>query len=302
MRHRNREAGTGRTGLRAVVLLAVVLVAGCQGAIDTAGVARLHEQAKAELANWADAVKAAGGPSAVVPVGDLTGQVGDWEEALGSDGKIALMDGAVESVAPLPADTPPAGKVTWEDGTTASVPVMSAGDALTGIRSAGGSCSDCTPLRVTGARLIAGTFRTTRGDAIGPMWEFTLRGTAVMVTRVAVANAVTVAPLAGGGGNPGIEANIASASVSASGVDLTVSFVGAPLPGDRDCGEDYTAEAVESDLAVVVIVIRHPHLTMGACSLAGASRTAVATLAAPLGARAVLDVEQGLPVVVSPTP
>jgi hypothetical protein len=282
-------------------MLAVVVVAGCQGAIDPAGAARLHDQAKAELASWADAVKAAGGPSPVVPVGDLTGQVGVWEEALGSDGKIALMAGAVESVAALSSGTPPAGKVTWGDGTTASVPVLSAGDALTGIRSVGGSCSDCTPLRVTGARLINGTFGTSRGDAIGPMWEFTLQGTAVKITRVAVANAVVVAPLAGGGGNPSIEANIDSAIVSASGLELTVSFVGAPLPGDRDCGEDYTAEGVESDLAVVVIVLRHSHPMIGACSSVGARRTAVATLAAPLGTRAVLDVEQGLPVPVSLT-
>lgn len=265
--------------------------------------ARLHDQAKTELANWADAVKAAGGPSPVMPVGDLTGQVGDWEEVVGDNNKTALMAGAVESTAALPADTPPAGKVIWADGTTASVPVLSAGDALMGIRSVGGSCSGCSPLQVTGARMIAGTFQTTHGDAIGPMWEFTLRGTAVTITRVAVANAVAVAPLAGGGGNPGIEANIDSAKVSASGVELTVSFVGAPLPGDRDCGEDYTAEAVESDLAVVAIVIRHPHPTIGgACSLVGARRTAVATLAAPLGERAVLDVEQGLPVPVSLTP
>jgi len=55
------------------------------------------------------------------------------------------------------------------------------------------------------------------------------------------------------------------------------------------CGEDYTAEAIESELAVVVIVTRHPHLTIGACSAVGARRTATAMLAAPLGDRVVLD-------------
>ena len=69
------------------------------------------------------------------------------------------------------------------------------------------------------------------------------------------------------------------------------------------CGEDYTAEAVESDLAVVVIVARHPHAALfEACSAVGARRTATATLAAPLGDRAVLDLQTGtpVPVVLSP--
>ena len=86
------------------------------------------------------------------------------------------------------------------------------------------------------------------------------------------------------------------------GTELTVAFVGAPDPGDKPCGEDYTAEAVESDLAVVVIVTRHPHVTVGACTAVGARRTATATLAAPLGDRVVLDLQQGtpVPVVVDP--
>ena len=64
------------------------------------------------------------------------------------------------------------------------------------------------------------------------------------------------------------------------------------------CGEDYTAEAVESDLAVVVVVARHPHAAPfgAACSAVGARRTATATLAAPLGDRAVLDLQTGTPV------
>jgi hypothetical protein len=95
---------------------------------------------------------------------------------------------------------------------------------------------------------------------------------------------------------------IDSASGSVSGTELTVAFVGAPDPGDKPCGEDYTAEAVESDLAVVVIVTRHPHLTIGGCSAVGARRTAIATLAAPLGYRVVLDLQQGTPVQVALAP
>ena len=77
---------------------------------------------------------------------------------------------------------------------------------------------------------------------------------------------------------------------------LTVTFVGAPDPGSKPCGADYTAEAVESPLAIVVIVVIHANPTSGACALVGAVRTAPVALAAQLGNRAVLEVQQGLPV------
>ena len=127
-----------------------------------------------------------------------------------------------------------------------------------------------------------------------------MEGTDVKVTRVAIANPVVVAP---GEGDPQLGLAIDSASGSVGGTGLTVAFTGAPDPGDKPCGEDYTAEAVESDLAVVVIVTRHPHATVDACTLAGAPRTATATLAAPLGDRVVLDFQQGdtpVPVVLAP--
>jgi hypothetical protein len=47
---------------------------------------------------------------------------------------------------------------------------------------------------------------------------------------------------------------------------------------------------------MVVIVVRHTNGFPGACSAAGAARTATVTLAQPLGDRAVLEVQQGLPV------
>lgn len=77
---------------------------------------------------------------------------------------------------------------------------------------------------------------------------------------------------------------------------LTASFVGAPLPGDQVCGEDYTGEAVESPLAIVVVITAHPHGPFEACTAVGAQRTASVELAVPLGERAVLEVKQGLPV------
>ena len=129
-----------------------------------------------------------------------------------------------------------------------------------------------------------------------------MQDTAVKVTRVAIADAATVVPPPWDANDPPGGVAIESATGTAGGRQLTVTFVGAPLPGDQPCGEDYTAVAVESDLAVVVIVTRHPHVTIGACSAVGAQRTATVELAAPLGDRTVLDVQQGLPVSVALTP
>jgi hypothetical protein len=298
-----RRSGPRRA--RPVTFLAAIagalILAGCVGNADDA--AKLRPQAQAALARWADAVGAAGGPAAVVLVGELTGQIGDWEVEVGENNKLALMAGSVEIDAGPPADGPPAGEVRWQDGTTTSVPLNSAQQAVAAIRA--GSlepCSDCAPLRITAARLTTGPVETSRGPATAPIWEFTVHGTAVRVTRVAIADAITVVPPPWDPNNSPDGIAIESASGTVGGRELTVAFVGAPRPGDQACGEDYTAEAVESDLAVVVIVTRHPNSVVGSCTAAGAPRAATVELAAPLGERAVLEVQQGLPVPVVLTP
>jgi hypothetical protein len=290
------------TSLRPVALLAVaglaLVLTGCVGTGDEP--AKLQEQARAALTRWAEAVDAAGGPSPVVLVGELTGQVGDWEPAIGDNNKIALMAGFVEADASLTAAAPPVGEVRWQDGTTRSVGVISAQQAVAAIK-AGTSepCGDCTPLRITGARLTTGPIETSRGSATAPVWDLTVEGTAVTLRRVAIADAITVVLPPWNPNDPPVGLAIDSASGTVGGRQLTVAFVGAPLPADQPCGEDYTAEAVESELAVVVIVTRHSNLTIGACTAVGAPRTATVELAAPLGDRTVLEAQQGQPVPVT---
>ena len=254
-----------------------------------------RERAQTVLSAWSDAAAAAGEHAAVTPVGELTGQVGDWEEAVGDNNKRALMAGIVGSVSSLSEDAPPDGQVVWHDGTSTTVPLLSAHAAIVAIESTTAApCSDCAMLLVTAARLTSGPVETTRGPATAPMWEFTVQSTAVKVTRVAIADPVVVAPDEVGSS---LGVAIDSASGTVGGNELTVAFVGAPDPGSMPCGEDYTAESVESDLAVVVIVTRHPHAApFEACSAVGARRTATAMLAAPLGDRVVLDLQRGTPV------
>jgi len=284
-----------RLGIAAVVALAVG-ASGCS-LLSKDDSARLHQEAQADLTRWADAITAAGGQTAFVPVGELTAQVGDWELAVGDNNKPALMAGLVEAAVSLPAETPPNGELRWPDGSSATVRLISAQQALSELKAEGsGSCPDCVPLQITGAKLTDGQVQTSRGPAEAPVWEFTLQGTAVMVTQVAIADRVTVVPPPWDPNDPPVGISIDSATAAAGGRQLTVSFTGAPGPGDRPCGADYTAEAVESQTAVVVIVTEHTNGLPVPCSAVGAIRTAAVELSAPLGERTVLEVREGLPV------
>jgi hypothetical protein len=294
--------GFRRWPLLAVVTLALLL-SGCDpipGVGDaTHGTDREHRQAEAALTRWAAAVKTGGGAQAFVPVGELTGQIGDWEEAVGDNNKRALMAGLVEAATAVPSDEPDEAVVRWADGTTKSIRPVSATQALADVRAtAAASCEDCVPLAVTAARLSTASIQTSRGPAIAPAWEFTIRGTKVRVTRIAVAanDGIAVMPPEWDANDPPSGISIQSAQGSANGTSLIVGFIGAPEPASNACGADYTAEAVESEVAIVVIVIPHEHGGFGACPAVGALRRASVDLTRPLGDRAVLEVQQGLPV------
>ncbi len=257
----------------------------------------LRSRAQDVLATWSAAVAAGGGSGGFVPVGELTGQIGDWELDVGGNNKVALMAGAIDAAKPLPPEVPPDGTVTWSDGTASTFPLVSAAEAVAAVKADGaGGCDGCTPLRVTAAALGSVSVATSRGPAVAPVWEFSLQGTAVVVTRLAIAHAVRVRPPSTGSSlAAGI--SVESASVSSDGRVLTVGFTGAPEDAGGGCGADYTAEAVESEIAVAAIVLEHPKGGgFGACSAVGARRTASVELASPLGDRTVLDVITGQPV------
>ncbi|MFI5255581.1 MAG: hypothetical protein ACHQ15_09010, partial [Candidatus Limnocylindrales bacterium] len=292
-----------RTVRRISLVVALVVALAASGCAFGADTARLHQQAQAALARWADAVAVAGGQALFVPVGELTAQVGDWEPDFGDIGKVSLMSGVVQSAIDLPANQPPPTGVIWPDGTSVPVERISAKEALAEINADSVQpCPECVPLTITAARLTTGPVLTSRGPAKAPVWDFTLQGTAVHITRVAVARAVRVVPPTWDPYNAPGGIAIDSATGSGDGSRLTVAFTGAPDTGDKPCGADYTAEAVESSLAVVVIVIEHRNLFPAACSAVGARRTTDVQLAVPLGDRTVLEVQQGLPVPALLTP
>lgn len=266
----------------------------------------LRQRAQRILERWAGATVSAD-PGSIAIAGDLTNG-GGWNGPHADDHKIAFMSGVFEASPRLSSNEPPAGQVSWEDGSTEKVSLLSAAEALQAmadeLRTGGGRCPECQPMRVTGAQLVSGEVQTPRGPATVPLWQFEWApGDEPIdpITYVAIRDLIVVSPL-----EPGdIRAmRIDQAYGSAASSDITVEFVGSPYSGENPCGADYTAEAVESDLAVVVIVHEHHSagVVSGACALVGAARTAVAHLSAPLGERVVLDIQDGSPVPLSDAP
>ncbi|MEO5704839.1 MAG: hypothetical protein ABIZ52_08870 [Candidatus Limnocylindrales bacterium] len=256
----------------------------------------LHTQAQDALDRWADAAKKSGGAT-IAFVGEQTSQLGDWETSIGDNNKPALMAGLLTAPTTLSDARPDRSRVRWLDGKSVDVDVLSAADALEDlVAAAEGECADCLPLRVTEANLATGLVETAQGPAEAPLWVFTIEGTDVRVTRIAVDPSITVVPPPYNADHPPDGLSIESAVGTPGASKLTVSFTGAVKTGDQPCGADYTAEAVESDLAVVVIVTERRRAILESCPAIGKTRTASVTLDAPLGTRAVLEVRQGLPV------
>jgi hypothetical protein len=253
---------------------------------------RLQAQAQGALERWAAAVRENGGAS-IVFEGPLTSQIGDWEDDVAENNKSALDAGMVETSTSLSDERPGRREVKWVDGTSIEVDVFSARqafDELVGATNA--DCEGCEPLHVTEANLATGLVETSEGPADVPMWVYSLRDSGVRITRVAVDAGVTVNPPPWDAEDPPLGVSIELAFGEPGSKDLEVQFIGAL----DDCGVEYEVEAVESTLAVVIVIAERENAEAGGCPAAGQLRTARIKLDAKLGERAVLEIRQGLPV------
>ncbi|MEV6302134.1 hypothetical protein AB0M02_22150 [Actinoplanes sp. NPDC051861] len=265
------------------------------------GAQRQNDQAREALARYEEAIRKAGGAPRYVPIGELTGQRGDWEAAVGDDFKRALGAGQVVTSSELPRAPRRTGEVSW-GSEELSLPLLSATEALDelAMTSHHENCPDCRPLDATGARFTTVTVQTTRGQARVPAWEYTLKGTKVRITRPAVGSvSVKLTPPSWDPYNTPAGLAIDSAVTKVGSRTLTVGFTGAPKGAADPCGADYEASAVESEHAVVIVVETRLNAAEQACPDIGFRRTAPVELAEPLGERAVLEVMQGLPVPVT---
>jgi hypothetical protein len=254
----------------------------------------LEQRARQDLAAYERAVAAAGQGPVLTPVGPLTQTVGPWVPFEGDRKRAFVTNLFTADVQPWPAPHR-TGEVRWADRRS-TVPLISAAAAVERMRgAAAGSCPGCAPLHLTHPRLGTMTIGSSRGSARVPAWIFAITGSAVRVAHPAIATTamVSVTPDT----EPAEGLAIESGTLGADGQTLTVSFTGARGPASKTCGADYTAQAVESAHAVVVIVQTHPARGDAACPAVGTTRTATVTLAAPLADRAVLELPHGTPVV-----
>lgn len=105
----------------------------------------------------------------------------------------------------------------------------------------------------------------------------------------------TPTPLQRDGYGPVLGApSVEKVTVNRDGRTLTADFIGGKATGP--CGVDYTARAVESAHAAVIVVEAHPHEGQGVCTDEGYSRRVTVRLGRPLGERVVLEAMRGMPV------
>lgn len=251
------------------------------------------DQARKALANWD---RSADGQIPIIP---RTEQLGDWEASVGENNKLALTAGVIDAAPELDDRPPPDGTISWENAESRPTAVLSAEDTLESLR-AGGNCSGCKPLTVTGATLTTMQVESSNGPAVVPAWRFTLRGTAVQILRAAVA-VPKLTPLPHDPYAQTFFQPIRSVALADDRRTLTAIFTGTPWPASKPCGADYTAHVVESATAVAVIIVDHPHEGGGeqACRSVGGDRTATVKLAEPLEGRAVISIQEGLAVPVT---
>ncbi|MFG1884896.1 hypothetical protein [Micromonospora sp. NPDC049102] len=152
----------------------------------------------------------------------------------------------------------------------------------------------CLPLTVTGVTLGAVPVRTSRGEAQVPAWLFTVEELAAPVAQLAVApTAVTPVPSAPPPTQPLPDGLVGAQDLAAvDGARLTVRL------GVNACDTGITP--LVSERPDVVIVGGAVTRSTGVCTAVLKLEPVTVTLAAPLGARPVLDVFSGTPLSIAP--
>jgi len=191
----------------------------------------------------------------------------------------------------------PAAVVTWPDGSTMKVPVLSEPRTF-GELTSSRECPACvtTPLDVTAATPTTLPVATSRGIAKVPAWAFTLKGVSGPVIQAALPPGSYVTP--GSTGSPsrarlaavGTEFTGAlSAAVSADGRTLTLQLFGGP------CDATWGGLETEVDGAVVIGGWENDPNPDAPCSAVGIVLTTTVRLSAPLGDRVIIDAWTGQP-------
>jgi hypothetical protein len=218
------------------------------------------------------------------------------------EAKEAFGNGNLVYTGPPPSGAP-AGVISWANGATAKVPVLSEAQVFSALKNnTGGRCPSCrtTPLAVTGAQPTTMAVATSRGTAKVPAWAFTVNGANGTVFQAALPPgsyvpeysvrqpAENLGPLG--------KAFVGTAVATLSGSDsrtLEVMVAGPPCDPDATWGG---LVAEDGDVVVVGGWMDRPH-PAAACTANLTGLPVIVRLAAPLGDRVILDAATGLPLV-----
>jgi hypothetical protein len=214
-----------------------------------------------------------------------------------SETKEAFGNGNLVFTGPKPSRVPE-GVVTWADGSSVKVPVLSEAQAFSALKNnSGGRCPSCvtTPLAVTAASPTTMPVRTSRGTASVPAWAFTLQGVSTPVLEAAlppgsyVAQYSFRAPMEQLGPVGREFVGAVAATPSADGRTLTLTL------DSGACDTTWGGLVAEAGDVVVAGGWMHDPHPDAPCAASLVGRTVTVRLAKPLGDRVVLDAATGWP-------
>jgi hypothetical protein len=327
-RHRTvqpEQAITRPTGMRRILTLTTVILmaaTACARSSKTSASpgAAFQTRASQVATAWLAAVRGpAGAPlrDGLVPLDDLTLPPAG---GLTDDLRFALASGWFTTSVNLPAATPAPTTITFADGRSMTVPLVSAATAYTTIRKGDPPCRrtpipaaasasgadagstgapaqhTCAILTITGASLGTTVLRTSRGQVTVPAWLLTVAELSAPVARVAVAASAfspvpSVSP-------PTMDTATAAGLVSVHKLtgaqDGSVSFT----VSTGGCGQPPVAAVHETGDTVVIAATVDPTPRRGVCAGAAVIQPVSAALSSPLGSRVVLDAVTGRALVV----
>ena len=192
------------------------------------------------------------------------------------------------------AGTLPGGSPTWHQQL-----LITAARALADLRSSAPSGSSTgTTLTITGARLGTATFATDRGQRSLPAWQFRFAGVRDVASVLAIAPANRWPTRS----RPIADISDLTARIAPGGDSITIMFIGGPAEAGP-CQENYQADTVQSDSAVLVAIRELPAAADQpvssdgiaiACNLFGYQRSVTVKLSPVLGGRVLID-SSGVP-------
>jgi hypothetical protein len=271
----------------------VLLLAGCArpgaaGNPDRQLPEAFEQRAATVAAAWHAAGVGQAWRSGFVPMQELV--VVPPEVAFPDQTKVAFEEGWYRLAATLPGLSARSGDIRFPDGSTLSVPLLTAAEAYQNLDRGDPTCASCPVLTVTGARLATVPLMTSRGRAEVPAWLFTITGLAAPIARVAVVPSAVGSvpdPPRAPDNLPGLVRTEALTGIDGAVVDYKLG-VGA-------CDSDITPLSYETD--DVVVIGGSVHRSEGMCVLSLKLAPVRVTLAAPVGNRTVLDGLSGRPLV-----